>query len=113
LFGEQRAGADKAAELVERIRTDEAIHVAYLRVVLSEMRSFTWRTVSGAEKRGAEILDPMWETMVVWHGRAQRDLAAERSRDQLQSRLVAERGAAAAKAVMDRLDALGEETVAA
>ncbi|HEY1561899.1 MAG TPA: hypothetical protein VGF71_13605 [Caulobacteraceae bacterium] len=113
LWGERRAGADKAAELVERIRTDEAIHVSYLRVVLSEMRSFTWRTVSGAEKRGAEILDPMWETMVVWHGRTQRDLAAERSRDQLHSRLVAERGAAGARALLARLDALAEESVAA
>lgn len=113
LFREHRAGADKAADLVERIRTDEAIHVAYLRVVLSEMRSFDWRTASGVVKRGAEILDPMWETMVVWHGRTQRDLAAERSRAQLETRLTAERGSIAAKALLAQLDALGKEAVAA
>ncbi len=113
LFGERRVGADTAAELVERIRTDEAIHVAYLRVTLSEMRSFNWRTVSGGLKRGAEILDPMWEKMIVWHGRTQRDLAAERSRAQFEARLVTERGAAGAKALMARLDALDGELVAA
>jgi hypothetical protein len=112
LFKSHRPGADKAAELVERIRTDEAIHVAYLRVVLSEMRSFNWRTVGGAVKRGAEILDPMWETMVVWHGRTQRDLAAERSRTQLQARLTAERGARGARDLLARLDELDEAIAA-
>jgi hypothetical protein len=113
LFREHRAGSDKAAELVERIRTDEAIHVAYLRVVLSEMRAFEWRTMSGSVKRGAGILDPMWRTMVVWHGATQRDLAAERSRTQLKTRLTAERGAAGAKALLARLDELDKEAVPA
>ena len=108
LFAARRAEADLAAELVERIRSDEAIHVAYLQVLISELRSFTWRTVDGGTRVGADILDPVWERMVEWHGRTQRDLAAARSRTELEARLIAERGSAAARALMDRIDALGE-----
>jgi hypothetical protein len=108
LFASRRAEADLAAELVDRIRTDEAIHVGYLRVLISELRSFTWRTVDGGTKRGAEIFDPVWAAMVEWHGRTQRDLAADRSRAQLEARLVAERGPGGARRLMQRLDELGE-----
>jgi len=108
LFAGRRAEADLAAELVERIRTDEAIHVAYLRVLISELRSFTWRTVDGGTQRGAEILDPVWERMVEWHGRTQRDLAADRSRAELQARVIAERGEAAGRRLLERIDALGD-----
>lgn len=108
LFTARRAEADLAAELVERIRTDEAIHVAYLQVLISELRSFTWRTVDGGTRAGADILDPVWERMVEWHGRTQRDLAAARSRTELEARLIAERGPTATRALMDRIDALGE-----
>ena len=40
-FRDRPQAAAHAAELVERIRTDEAIHVAYLTTALSELRSFT------------------------------------------------------------------------
>jgi hypothetical protein len=108
LFTGRRAQADLAAELVERIRTDEAIHVAYLQVLISELRSFTWRTVDGGTLAGADILDPVWERMVEWHGRTQRELAADRSRKELEARLVAERGQSAARRLMERIDALGD-----
>jgi hypothetical protein len=108
LFAGRRAGADLAAELVERIRIDEAIHVAYLRVLISELRSFTWRTVGGGTRPGAEILDPVWEAMVIWHGRTERDLAAKRARETLEARLVAERGPDGARKLMQRLEELGE-----
>lgn len=62
-----RERAALAAEMVERIRLDEAIHVAYLRTALSEMRSFTWRGVDGDEVPGTEVIDPMWRTLVHWH----------------------------------------------
>ncbi len=46
-FTDRHPAALHAAELVERIRTDEAIHVAYLQMALSELRSFTVKTVDG------------------------------------------------------------------
>jgi hypothetical protein len=56
LFVDRRQRADHAAEIVERIRQDEAIHVRYLQVFLSELRHFTF---SGT--RGATFLDPIWD----------------------------------------------------
>ena len=43
LFTDRREEAELAALIVERIRADEASHVGYLQVVVSELRSFTWR----------------------------------------------------------------------
>ncbi|HEY7900529.1 MAG TPA: hypothetical protein VIC25_05020 [Caulobacteraceae bacterium] len=106
LFSNRRSDADTAAELVERIRTDEAIHVAYLRLLISEFRGFTWKTVDGGAAPGAEIIDPIWKVMVEWHGRTQRDLAADRARAQLRQRLIDERGVTAAAQLMTRLDSL-------
>jgi hypothetical protein len=66
LFLDRRAEVSLGVEMVERIRTDEAIHVAYLQTALSEMRSFTVRTDAGP-MAGAELIDPMWAVMVRWH----------------------------------------------
>jgi hypothetical protein len=44
--------------------------------------------------------------MVEWHGRTQRDLAAERSRAELKTRLIAARGEVAGQRLLDRIDAL-------
>ena len=59
--------ADHAVELINRIRLDESVHVAWLRAAISEFRSFTIKAVDGSEISGAEILDPVWEKMVHWH----------------------------------------------
>jgi hypothetical protein len=55
LFIDRREGAEHAAELVERIRQDEAIHVRYLQVFLSELRQLSFGGV-----KGAAFLDPIW-----------------------------------------------------
>lgn len=57
-----------AVDLVDRIRKDEAVHVAWLRAAISEFRSFTVKTVDGDRVKGADILDPVWAAMVHWHG---------------------------------------------
>ena len=67
LFGNRRAEATHAAVLVERIRQDEAIHVAYLQTAVSELRSFIFRTPDGRRVAGSVFLDPIWEGMVQWH----------------------------------------------
>ena len=59
--------AAHAVELINRIRLDESVHVAWLRAAISEFRSFTIKAIDGAEISGAEILDPVWEKMVHWH----------------------------------------------
>ncbi|MEE4299328.1 MAG: hypothetical protein V2J24_07800 [Pseudomonadales bacterium] len=67
LFECPDADRDLALELVDRIRTDEAIHVAYLQTVISEFRSLRIRTVDGEVIPGEELVDPLWAKMVHWH----------------------------------------------
>jgi len=67
LFRDRRAEAEHAAELVERIRTDEAIHVAYLQTTISEMRSFTFMGEDGRRIAGKDLIDRIWAGMVQWH----------------------------------------------
>ncbi len=67
VFTDHRKEAEHAAELVNRIRQDESVHVAWLRAAISEFRSFTIKTTDGKQVKGAEILDPIWEKMVHWH----------------------------------------------
>ena len=56
LFANRRAQAEHAAEIVARIRQDEAIHVRYLQVFVSELRIFTFGGVEGAA-----FIDPIWD----------------------------------------------------
>ncbi len=71
--------AAQAAEMVGRIRQDEALHVGYLPVVISELRSATLR-VAGGVKRGAEIIDPIWRGMVEWHAVTTREHSVAQKR---------------------------------
>lgn len=107
-----RAKADLAAELIERIRTDEAIHVAYLQTVVSELRSFTFKTAGGRLVPGAEIIDPVWARMVEWHGRLQHEARCEQTRAELERQILAARGEAG-REFLARFEALGENPAAA
>lgn len=86
-FTERREEADHAAELVERIRTDEAIHVAYLTTALSELRSFTIRTVDGGTMPGMQLIGPVWEAMIAWHTVTNSDFQRNQSRENIIGRL--------------------------
>ncbi len=108
-----RAAAERAADLVERIRTDEAVHVAYLQTVVSELRGFTFKTEDGGRAAGAEIIDPVWARMVEWHGSLERVAARERARAELERRILAARGEEAGRELLARLDALETAAVAA
>lgn len=87
VFTDKRPQAELAADMIERIRTDEAIHVAYLQTTISEMRSFTFKTVDGGQIAGKDLIDPVWAEMVKWHGQTQADLAREQSRDMIHARI--------------------------
>jgi hypothetical protein len=106
-FQDRRAEAELAATLVERIRTDEAIHVAYLATTISELRSFTLKRAGGGTIAGSEVIDPVWAKMVDWHGREERLLAAARTRRTIEAQLVEDRGAAA-RPLLARFDALAD-----
>lgn len=105
-FPDKRAGAERAAQMVERIREDEQIHVGYLQVVVSELRTFGFRTGEGAVVKGADFIDPVWARMVDWHGREERELSRARSRTDLEAQFRAARGQEAGQALFARFEAL-------
>lgn len=109
-FPDKRAEAELAAEMIERIRADEAIHVGYLQTAISEMRSFRFKTVDGGTIEGAKLIDPIWEGMVYWHSVTQADFGREQSHDAIARRLGA---AANGPAVFSQFEALDDRAKAA
>ncbi|MEJ0041486.1 MAG: hypothetical protein WDM81_04475 [Rhizomicrobium sp.] len=103
-FADRRAAAGHAADLVERIRTDEAIHVAYLATAISELRSFTIRTVDGATVPGAGVIDPVWNRMIEWHAVTAADFGKQQARDAILARLTAKPNGPALAAQFDSLE---------
>ncbi|MXY58276.1 MAG: hypothetical protein F4029_06360 [Gammaproteobacteria bacterium] len=77
LFTDRRAEAEEAAMIVERIRTDEEIHVESLRLYVGELRNVTLNTVDGGTISGAEVIDPFWTGLVRWATVDQPRIAAE------------------------------------
>lgn len=104
LFTDRREAAEHAADLVERIRTDEAIHVGYLQAFISELRSFTFRTVDGGTIAGAELIDPVWAAMVRWHAETNPELSRVQAREEIYRRIAAAPDAAGLRARFDALD---------
>ena len=94
-FSDRRATALHAAELVDRIRQDEAPHVGYLRVAISEMRSFTWRGANSEKIKGADFIDPVWRGMVHWHAVANADFERDRAAKEFDAMLRAQPNGAA------------------
>ncbi len=90
-FPGKQAEKKLATEMVGRIRIDESIHVAYLRTVLSELRGLTFKGKNGAIN-GADMIDPVWQDMVMWHGQTQYTLARERMHDALLDEIHAQLG---------------------
>ncbi|MBX3447560.1 MAG: hypothetical protein KF765_12475 [Parvibaculaceae bacterium] len=95
---------EEAAAMVERIRTDEAIHVGYLQTTVSEMRSFTFKTVDGGTVKGKDLIDPIWEGMVHWHAVTQADFSKEQTRDAIRAGLEQAPNGAQLFAKFDALD---------
>lgn len=105
LFGERRAEALEAAELVGRIRSDEEIHVRSLRLVLGELRSVQLRTSDGGRVPGRQVVDALWADIVHWATVVQPPLVAAQQRVVLAERV---RRHPRAGLVLARLEALGE-----
>ena len=88
LFPSRRPQAEQAAEIIERIRTDERIHVESLRLYLGELRSLTVRTVDGATMPGSELVDPFWQGLLDWATVEQPRIVAERTHAELRTRIL-------------------------
>jgi len=89
LFRERRAQALEAADVVGRIRADEAIHVASLRLYLGELRAATFRGRDGGRVPGAAVIDPLWARFVRWATVEQPRLVAAQERETHRRRVLA------------------------
>jgi hypothetical protein len=88
LFVDRRAQAEEAAEIVDRIRADEEIHVSSLRLYLGECAAVTLRTIDGGTVAGSELIDRFWSGLVRWATVDQPALIAEQQRQLLHDRVM-------------------------
>ncbi|MEO6123300.1 MAG: hypothetical protein ABIR32_06285 [Ilumatobacteraceae bacterium] len=89
LFADRRPGAQQAAEIIGRIRTDEEIHVRSLQLYLGELSSVTFRTIDGASVSGAELIGRFWGGLVHWATVEQPPLFAAQQHDLIVARIAA------------------------
>ena len=85
LFPGREDKAEDAAEIIERIRTDELIHVESLRLYLGEIRTLNLRTVDGSTILGEELIDPFWKQLTSWSIGEQPRLVATQSHENVLS----------------------------
>lgn len=108
LFSDRRREAEHAAELVDRIRQDERIHVDSLRLYLGEIRSLHFRTVGpgreGGTISGAEIIDEQWPRLIEWATVIQPPLVAEQQRALIRQRIATHPEAARVQRAFDALE---------
>lgn len=105
LFGDRRAAAEEAAELVGRIRTDEEIHVRSLCLYLGELRSVTLRGVDGGTVPGQQLVDRFWTGIVRWATVEQPVLAARQQYEAIRPRILAH---AEGRRILREFDALAD-----
>lgn len=103
LFPEREAEAELAADMIERIRTDELVHVSSLRLYLGELRSVHLRTVDGGEIAGATLIDRMWDGLVHWATVEQPRLMAPQFRREIDDLVAGHPEAERVLAEFDRL----------
>ncbi|MEX0943831.1 MAG: hypothetical protein WD002_14945 [Pseudomonadales bacterium] len=88
VFINKRKEAAHAVQLINRIRQDESVHVAWLKAAISEFRDVTVKTVDGKEVKGAEILNPVWEKMVHWHAVEMHETNRDNNRAELKRKIL-------------------------
>ncbi|HAJ47695.1 MAG TPA: hypothetical protein DCL54_14060 [Alphaproteobacteria bacterium] len=105
-FRDRREAALHAADIVDRIRIDEDIHVAYLQCFISELRSFTFLGQDGQRYEGRALIDPVWEAMIEWHAVTQADEARAQARTDIRARILAQPNGARIMAEFDAAEGL-------
>jgi hypothetical protein len=89
---------------VNRIRIDEEIHVASLRLYLAELRLLHFRRAGGGTLAGRELVDPLWQGIVRWATVEQPALASARMRQILRERISRHPDAARLQREFDALE---------
>ncbi len=87
LFAARRPEAELAAEIVERIRTDELIHVESLCLYLGELRGVSFHREDGGLVTGSDLIDSFWSDLTHWAAVEQPALMAVQQRALLEQRI--------------------------
>ena len=98
------------AGFVERIRSDEEIHVDSLRLYLGELRELTLKNVTGGTVPGSELIDRFWSGLVEWATVEQPAIAAKNQYEVLKPAILEH---ADGERVLRDFDALGDVHAAA
>jgi hypothetical protein len=113
LFTERRADAEEAAEIIERIRTDEEIHVRSLCLYLGELRELNFKTLDGGTIKGAELLDRFWDGLIGWATVEQPKVVAENQYAVMRKRILEADDGARILREFDAISDLNDSTAAA
>ena len=89
LFPVPSERSELAAEIIERIRTDEKIHVDSLRLYLGELRSVHLKGESGEEIPGSKYIDGFWKSLVHWSTIEQPKLVARAAYEPIRASILA------------------------
>jgi hypothetical protein len=103
-FADRREDADRAAAIIDQIRQDEASHVAYLQLFISELRPLHFKTANGVVE-GRSFIDPVWAKIVAYGADEVPKIQRKATRDLIEACLKAKPNG---QALMERFDALGD-----
>ena len=101
-FADRRADADRAADIVDQIRQDEASHVAYLQMFISELRALHFKTADGAVE-GKTFIDPVWAKIVAYGSEEVPEMQRKTARELIERCVKEKPNGAALMAEFDRL----------
>ena len=104
-FADRRADADRAADIIDQIRQDEASHVAYLQLFISELRPLHFKTEGGVVE-GKSFIDPVWAKVVAYGAEEVPRMQRQVTRDFVACCLKSKPDGAA---LLARFDALGDQ----
>ncbi len=107
-FPARREKAQQAATIVGQIQQDEAPHVAYLQLFISELRGFHFKTANGPVL-GASFIDPLWAKITAWNSDNVPQVQRQASRELVAACVKGRKDAAA---LLQRFDTLADPEVA-
>jgi len=104
-FPDRREKALQAAAIVDQIRQDEASHVAYLQLFISELRTLHFKSPNGPIE-GKTFIDPVWAKIVAYGADEVPRLQRQTTRQLIEASL---KGCANAAKLMRDFDALADQ----
>jgi hypothetical protein len=88
-FTDRKDGAIHAVQIINHIRQDERLHVGYLNLVLSELRTATFHGQDGTRIKAAKLIDDFWVRRLAKRAARNRRDGPERMQQEIAGLLLA------------------------